>query len=41
MHICKVKKMHIGILKFVYIYNELSRVSASHVAIFTGVKYKG
>jgi hypothetical protein len=33
--------MHIGILKLVYIYNELSHVLASHVTIFMGVKYKG
>ena len=33
--------MHISLLKYVYVHNELLRVSANHVAIFRNVKYNG
>jgi hypothetical protein len=35
------QQMHISILKLVYIYSELLRVSANHVAIFRDIKYRG
>jgi len=33
--------MHISLLKYVYVHNELPHVSANHMAIFVNVKYKG
>jgi hypothetical protein len=35
------KRIYIYILKLVYMYIDLLHVSANHVAIFSGVKYKG